>query len=292
MRVVKATQYLLRSPTFVTSDGETPADCTSTAVAAVVNGAGTTLTAPTVATAGSGTGQYDATLTAATHTAAIDKLTVTWTGTTTTGGLQTYVQEVDVVGGHVVTLAELRAEPNMSEPAMVPKRLLEELRDEFTTLAEDYCSRAFVRSYQRDTLPGNGTRRLVLTKMQPRTVTAVTVDGTAKTATDYSVTPEGFVVCENDAFPLPPADTPLNCIVAYEYGPDATPPGIARAAKVWIRRRALARSAKTPSDAISETVDGVQVRFSTPDWERGRPTGMLDVDAALNAAGRGLPAIA
>ncbi len=291
MRVAKSTQTLLRSPTFVASDGETPAGCASPPTATVSREDGTALTAATVAAVTAGAGIYDATITTA-HTSQIDRLLVTWTGTVTGAGQQVYVQVLDVVSGHYVTLADLRSDPDLSDPTRIPKALLEQLRDEFAEIVEAYCRCAFVRRYERERVAGTGSDSVLLTWKRPRSVLSVKVDGVAQTVGDFDPDPDGILWWQGGTFGPPAGTVHLNVAVAYEHGYDAPPEALGRAARTWVRRKAVAKTARTPNDQLSETVDGVTVRFSTPDPRNGRPTGMLDVDGAINAIWPKLPGIA
>jgi len=45
---------------------------------------------------------------------------------------------------------------------------------------------------------------------------------------------------------------------------------------------ARSRAAGVSRNTLSEATDAGTTRYSTPDWEGGRPTGWLEVDRLLN----------
>jgi hypothetical protein len=69
--------------------------------------------------------------------------------------------------------------------------------------------------------------------------------------------------------------------VGVEHGVD-NPSVLTRACIQYVASIVKRDDSGTARDIIWQSTDGGQ-RYSTPDWKAGRPTGMLDVDAALNA---------
>lgn len=59
-------------------------------------------------------------------------------------------------------------------------------------------------------------------------------------------------------------------------------PVLARACREYVRASAVATRSNVPRDVISQSVEGLTTRFSTPNKEQGRPTGYIDVDRLLN----------
>lgn len=284
MRAVKGSSVAVTSPTFVAADGETPADCTGTPTCTVTREDGTALAAATVTSAGTGTGSYTAAITT-THTAQLDRLALVWTGTAD-GYVQVYRQTLEVVGGRYVTLPELRAEPGLADTARYDRALLDELRDAIERTVEDYTGVAWCRAYERDHLYGNGRGRLLLSRRRPRALLSVTIDGTAVSTALFDLDEvTGELVYLDNTFD-PSSDGAPNVVVAYEHGHDNPDGDLALEVRKWIAHNALRRRVvDSPSDAISETVDGRTVRFSTPDPRAGRPTGSLALDAILNRPG-------
>jgi len=280
LRVAKNSAVTLTSPTFVDTDGDTPADATGTPTCTVSREDGTALAALTVTDAGIGV--YTAPLTT-THTSQLDRLTVTWTGTVS-GQQQVYTDEVEVVGGHYVTIPEIRGERGLDDISKYPVSLLREVRDEFADMVEGICGVAFVRRYHRDLFNGAGRSTHTLTWPRPRSVISVKYDGVAQTAADFSLLPHGVVVAESGVFPAATGDE-LNVAVAYEHGFDAPPADLRREALKWIRGRVFERGSGIPENAISTTFEGQTIRLSTPDPERGRPTGIMSLDQILTRPG-------
>ncbi len=280
VRIIKGSTYILNSPGFVGDDGQTPTNCSSAPSCAVVREDGTALTSAVVSQANTGTGVYQAAITT-THTAALDWLQITWTGTMATGQVQVYRDVVEVVGAHYVTIPELRAQPGLSDTSKYPVALMREMRDEFESMVENVCSTAFVRRYQRDRIDGNGRKSLGLSRRNPRAVIAVTINGTVAAET-FDLYPQGMIVRRATTFPLPDSTNGYRNIgAAYEHGYDAPPPQLKRQALKVIRADLLAYNSGVPDNAISQTFDGTTIRYSTPDPARGRPTGILSLDPIL-----------
>ena len=279
MRVLRSSALKITSPAFVGDDGETPEDCASTPTATVAHEDGTALAALSPAS-GVSDGEYTATLTA-THTANLGRLTVTWTGTVDSL-VQVYPQQIDVVGAHIVSLPEIRDLKGMDDITKFPIAVLRRVRDHWADRLEEVCGVSFVPRYQRDVLDGDATSRLALSKVLPSSLVSVTVDGVAQTTSEFTLDEEGAIRWSGATFPR--STTPGNVIIAYEHGYPACPEDV-RHPLLEVIRADIARTRQdAPSDAISETFDGgATIRYSTPDPARGRPTGHLALDAALNA---------
>jgi len=71
--------------------------------------------------------------------------------------------------------------------------------------------------------------------------------------------------------------------VEYTHGIASTPEGILSACAAYVMRRVANAASGTSRDVLSQNFDGGTTRYSTPNWDEGRPTGYLDIDAALNA---------
>jgi hypothetical protein len=301
MRVLVNSSTVIKSPTFTGSDGEAVNLVSGVPTVSVTRDDGTVLAAPT---AGAGiVGVYPVTLTAATHTTRLDWLTVTWTGTTT-AGVQVLSQIVEVVGGVYVTVGELRAMPALSDATKFPADVLNAKVEEFERdIAERYCGTAMVPRYQRDNLVGNGRTSILLSKTNVRTSTAslyylagASVDtagnSTAFTTTNWAPAASGVLTTDGDVF-TQTANGEQNLVFRYTHGLDRPPQSIVAACKMWVRNQVLQDANSGSRDVMKEVNEtGVLVQYSTPDWDAGRPTGMLDVDRSLNAFGRHAPAVA
>lgn len=282
MRILKGTQFLLTSPTFVGADRETPTDCGSTPTCTVTREDGTALTAATVTSLGTGTGQYSALITT-THTSQLDELQIVWTGTTASTYVQVYRQTIEVVGAHYCTNTEIRAKRGVDSTSKFSTLDIEEVRDQYEDVIEAYLGVPLVRRYARDQVDGTGTNCLRLLHLYPRTLISVTVDGTSKTTTEFNLREEGDLVWTSSYFMLPTTSSGVrNVKVAYEHGFDNPTAAIKREVLKAIRLELLADASNDSGNSvISETFDGRTLRYSTPDPTKGRPTGVLSLDPIL-----------
>lgn len=287
MRVLRSTALTILSPTFVGADGESPANTASTPTAAVEREDGTSLTAASVSATPVATGVYSATLTT-THTSQVDRLKVTWSGTA--GSLaQVYVQTVEVVGGHYVTIPELRGEQGLDDTVKYPLALLRRVRDAWADRIEDACGIAFVPRYERDVVSGDGTSFLALSRIRPTSLLSVTIDGTSQTLSGFSLHPEGVIEYEGTSFPYPSGSGP-NVVVAYEHGFPSCPEDIRH--EVLKACRYELRRYKDPqaTDVLSQTFEnGATVRYPTASADR--PTGLPSLDAVLERYKYRAPAV-
>jgi hypothetical protein len=132
---------------------------------------------------------------------------------------------------------------------------------------------------------------LLLPHRQIRTILAATATDpggtvTPFTTTGWQVTPSGGVYTNGTALTRSQYGA-TNLTFSYEHGYDRPPPQIARACKLWVRSQLLSDKTGFGRDVLSETDgQGFSIRYSTPDWDAGRPTGIFDVDRALNSVGR------
>lgn len=293
MRIIKGNDFALTSPTFVGTDRETPTAATGTPTCGVTREIGTALTTATVTADATLTGVYSAALTAAIHTTQVDRLTCAWAATVSAKTVA-HTEYVDVVGGHYVTIPELRALDGLASSARCTVAVLEAARDWFEDLVEHHCGVAYVRRYQRDQLDGTGTTALSLTRIHPRAVLSVSVSGTAQTAADFDLYDHGEIYWPNSTFSEPSTSSGArNVVVTYEHGYDSPPADLKDIALEVIRWRVLSRLNNRPSNFISETtLDGTTMRMSTPDPKAGRPTGILALDPWIVAHSERVPGIA
>lgn len=289
MRILVGADYTLASPVFVGSDGETATDAASLPTCTVTRADGTVLAAPTVADA-AGLGRYTATLTAATHTNLLDKLSVVWTGTVTGAGVQRYTDGVDVVGAHYVSLAALRAYQDLSDPVKYPAALLQATRDDYAALVERICGVSFVPRYHYESLHGNSRQMLRLSKQRASAVRSVTVNGIVKSPSLFGLSDTGALVYLRNAFPQSLDGAP-NVIVGYEHGHVCPPASLSREMLKAVRSEVMAQRSQIRDNALSQTFDGMTIRFSTPDPKNGRPTGILTLDPVLVEYDETMPGI-
>lgn len=146
-------------------------------------------------------------LTAA-QTAALDILTATWKSSD--GSL--YTQTIEVVGGFVASLAEIkdRLDETPADALVASKResALKEI--------EDACSVALRPRYQKELLSGDGSRKLRLSRRRLISVESVSVDGTALTEAELealTLDPMGVLISESAW-----SRGVLNIVVTYTHG--------------------------------------------------------------------------
>jgi hypothetical protein len=241
--------------------------------AVVVRADGTTATAPACAVTGT---HVAVTLTAADQLDQLDRLEVTVTATV--GGVPAVTGfAVDVAGADYMSLARLRREPGLGDTGRFPDWLLQDYRDGLAEYVERYCGWGFVPSFAVESHWGRGGDCLPAFHQPVTAVRSVTIDGDAIDADDVDII-AGSVLHLASGWT---AGKPIS--VGVEFGETFPPARLVTAMVRCIRRDLLARGAQSPSDMLWETVDGNTVRYSTPDFAAGRPTGVLDLDAVLNA---------
>lgn len=264
-RVVRGAPALLEV-FFTDQDGE-PASAPTTVTVGITRGDGTELVAPLTATVDDTTntaGRYTYAL-AATGTALLNWLTVTWTSGTTV--LTTLVE---VVGGVYFTVAQARArisslvesDPNYSTANIVAARNV--LEDEF----EKVCGAAFVPRYRRVRVTPSNYRWCLLPDPLVRTVRSVTLDRagdlTAFTAPQLAgiVIDEAGLLLDTGSFGF----GYQNVIVEYEHGFARPPRAIQDVAFTRLRELVNSDTSGIPDRATSfVSVDGANFRLDTAD---------------------------
>lgn len=192
---------------------------------------GTVLVAAGAASVGTGAAKRTFALTP-THTASLDLLKVTWTGSTL-GSLVTYVE---VVGGFLCSITEMRKLSSLDDDTKYPIADLVVARTLAETALEDACGVAFVPRYRRDMIDHRpGSRLLLLKRPRPTAVRSITRDGIAfsdaqlaniklrPTGSLYSMT--GWPIAYRSYYE-----------VAYEHGYPYPPPRVAQAARMLAKR--------------------------------------------------------
>lgn len=277
LQVLRNTARTLQATFYV---DETPTDATGAVTVTITRADGTAL-ATAAATTADGEGVYSYTLAAQAN---LDILTVAWTGTW--GGVASTpaVHTVEIVGGHYLSIRDLRTTNNLGDTAKFPTEKLEQARMWFEHRVEDYVGIAFVPRYRRDTLDGSGTRTLTLSRWPLRRLLSVTVDGVTQTTTTWAKPTTAVLDQVTGTFTL----GAQNVVVAYEYGLDAPPQQLRDAAKTAIRDHLLGNYSG-PRAFLEQGEFGI-VRLSQPGPDR--PFGIPEVDAVLNDLNETLPAMA
>lgn len=280
-RIVTGSDAVISSPLFVGTDGLTPTNPSPAPTCVVTrdSGAAVVFTGPVLVTAG----VYTVAI-ASTALATPDVLTLVWTGEV--GGVtQEHTQQVEVAGGVYVPLPELWAMGGLPTTKATLAQIVE-LREEFEDIAERYTGQAWVPRFARESHP-SAAGWVLLGRAFPRSIlSAVDVDDIATATTTWVLSESGRVDEATFAVPL---------TIRYLHGADRPPPSLVEACKDYVRSKALERFGgnRVGRDVLSSSDgQGGSIRYATPDWGAGRPTGYLDVDRALNALGRPLPGVA
>jgi hypothetical protein len=229
------------------------------------------------AVSGTGTGARTLSL-STTHTALLDRLTVTWIST----GKGTLVSYVEVVGGFLFSLAELTAlkptNATWTTAQLVSTRMAVE------ESLEDACGVAFVPRYARETVSGTGTTGLLLKWPKVRAIRAAssTYNGTTTTlsASDLLGLTWGsyaglYGYSWTQGYPW---------IVGYEHGYDGPPERVRQAAlllaKSWLFRGPIDDRASV----FNAGADGGTYSLVVP-GRNGSVFGLPEVDTVVSEYG-------
>ena len=183
----------------------------------------------------------------------------------------------EIVGGHYVPLASVRNLPGLASTTNYPTAKLEDARSWFEDLAEAHCGMAFVPRYGRETLDGDGTDTLYLSKRRIRSLRSIKIAGvtisltgvTLKSATGRVTLPSGTFTSGDD-----------NVEVVYEHGYAEPPPALAEVALVAIAEKLMGDRSGVPDRALTMTTEVGSYTLSLAG--ENRPTGIPQVDAVLN----------
>jgi hypothetical protein len=292
---VARTAPVTLSHTFVV--GETPADPSpATATVAIVDANGTTVVASTAATHGTaGVFTY-----ALAGQAQLAHYTAAWTATFS-GSAVVETDYVEVAGGFYFDLATARAsDSSLADATKYPLAALITARQEAEDECEQICDRAFVPRYHRAVLDGSGTADLLLTDYawaaEGRSAGDVRTIRTASVAPQVGQTFVALTSTQRAALYVT-ADGQLrrtdgniwpegvgNVIVEYEYGWDAPPSDLVRAALTRLRTRLNLNRSGVPDRASSFTAtDGGTYRLDLPGAFK---TGIPEVDAVYGRYSR------
>lgn len=284
IRVAKGASATL-SHTFAV--GEVLTDSSTAVTVAGVDATGSTVFSGTASSAGAGTGRYTY---AMAGQAALSAITVSWSATIA-GAAVVEIDQVEIVGGFFFTLLEGRAsDPVLADATRYPSDELAAARTEVETECEWICLRAFVPRYRRVVLDGTGTTDLVLpdalvrtirsASMAPRYGQAAVALTAGQLAAVAVVDDQSAIRTDGDVW----TEGRRNIVVEYEYGGDAPPADLVRAAKIRFRSRLNITRTGIPDRATSFTSgDGGTYRLSMPD---AFLTGIPEVDAAYGRYSR------
>lgn len=200
------------------------------------------------------------------------------------------VDPVEVAGAHWWTLAAGRAsDGSLADTDRYPPWRLAEARVEAEIEAEMICDRALVPRYARVVVDGSGTGQLVLPHPDPdrtlahiRRIRSAAVTAADGTTTAFTVQELAALAVTDDAVVRrPPGSVWVrgygNVTIELEYGLDAPPPDLVRAALTAFRVRVHQPRSNIPDRASSFTsAEGGTYRLDMPGAAR---TGIPAVDA-------------
>lgn len=280
-RILRGTAATL---TFYNMDANGKATAAAGALTVGVTKAdGTVVVAAGTATSSPATGTYTVALTAA-QTATLELLTATWTDA---GDASVHTTTHEVVGGYLLTLADIRAFETLADDTTYPDATVIAARAEVEDELEQLREAAFVPRYARLTLDGSGTRELVTGVSWLRTLrtartlaTTGSATSTAFTATELAackLTSDGRIVRgDGNVFDWGVA----NIIVEVEHGFTDWGTDLKMAALTRLRERLNRPDSAIPDRALTYSgVDGTTYKLANPD---GNSTGNPQVDAVYN----------
>jgi hypothetical protein len=269
MTVQRVLRDTRAQPKVVFYVGTTPTDADGSVTVDIFRGDGSIFLTDAATTGPSPTGTYTYTLA---PQSTLERFQFVWEGTFG-GVVQRQTSFVEVVGGYVVSLADLAAESGLT--TKTPAQLAE-ARQWFEDRAEDFCGVAFVPRYARDVLNGSGSRKIELRHARPRTIISAKFDGAAQTTTTWDLYEAGYIVASG---PFPSGFR--NVEIIYEHGYDSAPSDIRDAALTAIRSNVLADSSGgggIPAGVTSLITDAGTMVFG---GRLTRPFGIRAVDDVL-----------
>jgi len=180
-----------------------------------------------------------------------------------------------------LTVAQVRSRvPGLANTGTYLDAELTNLVSEFTDIAERFRGVAFEsRSVTSEQIVRPG-RDVKLANSKVRAISAASIDAVSLTAGELAalVVDKSVGVVSNGTW-----YGGNILLVTYTHGFDAPPEPLLRACAEYCRSVAFSDRSGQGRDVIAQSMDGSFTRYSTPDWNRGRPTGYLEVDRLLNS---------
>lgn len=216
----------------------------------------------------------------------LDTYTITWTASVH-DVLTTWATHVDIVGGYIFEIADLRAEDRAFDNVdKYPTETLKIVRSWVEDVIEGprAASVAFVPRSRRLRLNGTGRNALAVPNLNLRTVESVTVDGVTWTPEEVAtLTVDDGVIWLGTGSPVQswPAGV-RNIVIHYTHGMEVPPGAITRAA-LMLARDYLVKS-DIPGRATATSIGDQLFRITVAG--RDGVTGLPEVDAAIAQFGR------
>ena len=208
----------------------------------------------------------------------VDLLVVTWSATIA-GDAIVFADSLEVVGGFYFSTAEGRAvDPALSSTTKFPDADLVRFRAETEAECERICGQAFVPRFLRFTTNGTGAGALMSPVALIRSIRSVSVGASTVSAATVGFSDAGMIYLSTGWIPGVPVGT-KNVAIELEYGWDAPPIDIVRAAK--LRFKSIALQSRSPLPDRAERVVQVDERggtvvYGSPNVEK---VGIPEVDA-------------
>ena len=151
----------------------------------------------------------------------------------------------------------------------------------FEDIAERYRGVAFTsRTATGVTVRGTDRTTLVLPHVKVGTPTAIAIDGTAFTSDERA---DVTVWADEGTLYRDAGWCGTQVVLSYPYGYSTTPAAILDACTEYVISLHTSRQSGASRNTLSVSTDVGTTRYSTPDWNAGRPTGWLEVDRLLNS---------
>lgn len=275
-RILKGAPATLRAELF-DADGEVD-DIDSGVTVTVTRLDGTAVATAQAATCTNGAATYS--LTAAQTGAGLDLLTCAWTHNSVVRAT-TYSE---VVGRHWFAPSRLKVEKGVakalqSAPSEEETAALVAARTWIETVIEWATGVAWVPRCAYEYHDACGRDEVVLGEMFPRTLRSLTIDGTAQTVSDWTVTRHGTLRRTTGGAIV--AGNALGLVVQYDYGTDAPPAPLVEAALI-----AAADKLTTAISTLGNRLTGTSGTFGTISYasiDEKHPTGIPAVDAVIRS---------
>lgn len=218
---------------------------------------------------------------------ALDTYVCTWTGMKSTAAKE-WQSIVELCGGYLFETSEMRAfDGAFASSTTYPEAKMRAARTAAEQRLEKACRVAFVPRARRVVLAGNDSPTLFLPDNSVRSVTSLSVDGTAFTADELAALDvrEWGRLTRGDGYAF---DDGAVVAIFYEHGLDYPDAPVVQAAML-LAREYLVRSALSSRATVEATDVGFfRVSVAGPD----RPTGIPEVDAVITDFGRRRPRVA
>lgn len=246
--------------------GETSTDSSTTVTVVITDANGDAVQSGDAVSVGQGRYTF-----ALTPQAQLTMLTVAWSATIA-GAAVVETDFVEIVGARFFTLAQGRAsDPTLNDLIKYPTAVLEDALLQTEQELEEICDRGFIPHYGREVLDGSGSHELVLSGHDIRTIRAVRVAPRVGQAFVALTAGELAALAVKQDSTLVRTDFATwtegsnNVVVEYEYGLNALPADLLRAAKSRFRSWANVVRTAVPDRATSyATSDGKSYRMSQP----------------------------